>query len=196
MNNNSIQTPMQPFFAPHPPAPFGQAASRVPPNLDQLSAVGVHPPIGIPLNPLRQGHFHHPSLSLAGIPSLGPQSHPPRNRRQPSIGGPPKAALGGPGRKHSPLPPSTNTPPPVTSNKLKKINVILPKELLAGEGDNPATRPSWARIPLDPSLVPKEQFVKLPELTSADSFPPDSWRYLEPTTIEVFLPGKVLFFFS
>jgi hypothetical protein len=187
--NNSMQTPMQSFFPPHPSAAASARLShRVQRSIAQLSS-NIFPPNAVPITPLGQGHFPHASLS--GHPPFGQQFHPPRNRRQPSIGGPPKAALGGPGRKLSPLPPPSKTPPPATGHKIQKLNVSLPKETILGEKDDAVTHPPWARFPLNPSLVLNEQVVAYPVLTSSESFPPDDWRYHEPTTIDVFLPGKV-----
>jgi hypothetical protein len=182
INDKTLQTPMQPFFNPAAP---GRSAHRMQPSLANLSSHGV------PTIPLGKGHFPHASISLVGVPPVSHQIHPPRNRRQPSIGGPPKASLGGPGRKFSPLPLPTATPLVTIQKPSKKLNVVLPKESLPGEDGKPASRPSWARMPLNPSLVFNRQVVTCPELSSAESFPPDSWRYHEPTTIDVFLPGKV-----
>ncbi|KAJ7294054.1 hypothetical protein C8J57DRAFT_1445011 [Mycena rebaudengoi] len=113
--------------------------------------------------------FPVPSLMLASGqsfpgPTGGGNPFPNRNRRQPSIGGPPKAVLGGPARKLSPLPPVVPAVP-------KKMTVKLPKESPVGENGQPAAKPSWARTPLETPFVYRE--LK---------------RF--PSTIDVFLPGK------
>jgi hypothetical protein len=189
MNNHSMQTPMQPFFAPQlPPAP-GRPTHRGQPSLAQLSSAGVLPPNGMPLTPSGHGHFPHASMSHSG--SNYGQQFPQRNRRQPSIGGPPKAVLGGPQRKVSPLPtpvPSSSTAAPTQKGKKSVVN--LPKETVNYEGE-PSTRPPWARIPVKPSAIPDSLEIVYPELTTAECFPPDSWRYHVPATLDVFLPGKV-----
>jgi hypothetical protein len=191
INTNSMQTPMQPFFPSHSPAVPGRSMHRAQPSLAQLGAGSIHASNAIPFTPLAQGHFPRNSISFVGVPPMVPHPHLPRNRRQPSIGGPPKAPLGGPARKPSPLPPLSDVQSLPAALKSKKINVALPKETEIAEGTELKTHPPWARVPLEPSLVPSERPITYPDLTSAESFPPDSWRYHEPGTIDVFLPGKV-----
>ncbi|KAF8350283.1 hypothetical protein F5887DRAFT_1270081 [Amanita rubescens] len=95
---------------------------------------------------------------------FAPLLFPVRHRKQVSIGGPPKAVLGGPQRKPSPLPPS----------KPKKVQVNLPL--------------------LSPSVPPLPTIdfppVTFPESSTRDIFPPDVTRNLVPHTIDVFLPGQ------
>jgi hypothetical protein len=124
-----------------------------------------------------------------GFPIVPPpfgQPFVPRSSRAPSmsIGGPPKAALGGPGRKHSPLPPA----PPAT--KGKKVVVNLPVETMASTEGEPPRRPPWARTPM-PTTNCEEPVVMPQEPATAEPYPPDSWRYHIPDTVDVFLPGKV-----
>lgn len=188
MNNNAMQTPMQPFFNPQPPhAPGRPTHHQGHASIAHLAAAGIRPPNGFPITPLG-GHF--PRASMMGIPGH-PSGHPfpNRNRRQLSIGGPPKAVLGGPARKLSPLPLAAVTPVP-PPQKVKKINVNLPKETVLGEEGQPATRPIWARTTLD-GFEYKDQAIVPVELTSRESFPPDNWRNQIPDTLDVFLPGKV-----
>ncbi|RDB29315.1 hypothetical protein Hypma_015013 [Hypsizygus marmoreus] len=186
--NNSMQTPMQPFFNPQPPpAPGRPTHHQGRASIAHLAAAGIHPPNGFPITPMG-GHF--PRASMIGLPGqpAGPP-FPNRNRRQLSIGGPPKAVLGGPARKLSPLPPAAlNTPSPAPQ-KVKKMNVNLPKETVLGEDGQPATRPSWARTTLD-GFVFVDQEIPPVELTSGESYPPDEWRNHVPNTLDVFLPGK------
>jgi hypothetical protein len=135
------------------------------------------------MTPLGQVGFHNPMLP--------PQPFVPRSKRAPSIsiGGPPKAVLGGPQRKVSPMP-VVAAPAPAPVVKQKKIVVNIPKETVQ-EGDEKGTRPSWARTPLLLSEVPKYGEIPPPEVLSGESFPPDAWRNSIPPTVDVFLPGKV-----
>ena len=86
----ALHTPMQAFFNPQvPPAPARPTHHAHRASV-QLAAAGIHPPnLVTPIS----GHFPRPSMILG---STGhPPSHPfpNRNRRQLSIGGPPKAVL-------------------------------------------------------------------------------------------------------
>ncbi|THU89448.1 hypothetical protein K435DRAFT_969104 [Dendrothele bispora CBS 962.96] len=212
----SLQTPMQNFFPPQPPpAPGRPTHNAAHHSIAQLAAVGIHPPSGLPYTPLG-GHF--PRASIAALPVLGqPHPHqmagaggppssqhpfPNRNRRQLSIGGPPKAVLGGPARKVSPIPPPPSSsgtatpaaapaPPPAPVPKPKKVPVNLPKETVPSEEDGqPPTRPEWARDPIPIPFGYEDMVVPPVETTSAEEFPPASWRQMVPPTIDVFLPGK------
>lgn len=101
-----------------------------------------------------------------------------------SIGGPPKAVLGGPNKQQ--LPPPPPAPLPV---KVKKAVVNIPKETIPGEDGAPSTRPDWAREPwTDP---PEQPNPEAPELTTGYELDNDAWRYSLPNTVEVYLPGKV-----
>ncbi|KAL0578529.1 hypothetical protein V5O48_003472 [Marasmius crinis-equi] len=185
-NMSNMQTPMQSFFNPPPGAPARPThASQA--TISQLAAAGIHPPNGFPITPLA-GHFSRPSMALPGHGQhQGPPPH--RNRRQLSIGGPPKAVLGGPARKTSPLPPPSVSPaPPV---KTKKMTVNLPKETIPAQEDGqPPTRPPWARSLLDAPPLPPEEPVPPVELITAEAYPPDQWRQSIPSSVDVFLPGK------
>ncbi|KAH0838729.1 hypothetical protein J3R83DRAFT_7083 [Lanmaoa asiatica] len=176
-----LQTPMQPFFPQQPPNAPGRPTYQHHRGHSSIAHFpGFPPPTAIPITPLAQGF---PMV----VPPFG-QPFIPRNRRAPSvsIGGPPKAPLGGPGRKHSPLPPA----PPAPAQKGKKVIVNLPVETIPGTEDAPSSRPPWARTPM-PTTGHEEPVVILPEVTTADPFPPDNWRRNIPDTVDVFLPGKV-----
>ena len=179
-----LQTPMQPFFPPQPPnapgRPTYQHHHKGHSSIAHFPAPAFPPPTAIPITPLGQAF---PMVA----PPFG-QPFLPRNRRAPSvsIGGPPKAPLGGPGRKHSPLPPA----PPAPVQKGKKIIVNLPVETLPGTEDHPLSRPLWARTPM-PTTSREEPVLILPDVATADPYPPDSWRHHIPDTVDVFLPGKV-----
>jgi hypothetical protein len=187
----AMQTPMQPFFNPPPHhAPNRPTHHSNSPSVVQFVAAGIHPPNGFPMTPVGGGqgggHFSRPSLMLA--PGQMPPF--PHRRRQPSIGGPPKAILGGPARKLSPIPPgaSISPAPPLKS---KKLVVNLPKETLEAEGGWPAPREPWARTPLPQRPGEGERDVEPVELTTREGYPPDAWRRMMPEVVDVFLPGKV-----
>ena len=158
-------------------------------SIAHLAAAGIHPQNSFPITPLN-GHF--PRASMVGIPGQYPTGHPfpNRNRRQLSIGGPPKAILGGPARKLSPLPVAVNNAPAPPPQKVKKINVNLPQETIPGDDGQPPTRPPWARTVLDGFEFQDKEVMPV-ELTTAESYPSDEERYHIPDILEVFLPGKV-----
>ncbi|KAL1740766.1 hypothetical protein HDZ31DRAFT_76658, partial [Schizophyllum fasciatum] len=186
-----MHTPMQQQFAypmPPPSAPGRPSHHAAAASVAHLAAMGIHPPNGPPIITPVGGHFPRGSVML------GPPGMPPpfgHKRRNMSIGGPPKAVLGGPQRKTSPLPPGTSTASTSAAPvKAKKITVNLPKETIPGEDGAPSTRPPWARAPLDAPFEYKDVPIPAAEMTSAALFPPDAYRYAMPPTIDVFLPGK------
>ncbi|KAF7340186.1 hypothetical protein MVEN_01937200 [Mycena venus] len=184
-----LRTPMQPFFNPQVPgAPARPTHRQGSASLASFTPSALNP--AFPMTP-GAGHFPRPSLMMGQSfpgPAPGGPPFPGRNRRQPSIGGPPKAVLGGPARKVSPMPPvPAVTAPPV---KTKKVIVKLPNESPKDDDGKPLEKPSWARIPLETPFVYKEVQVSQAELTTAESYPSDSWRLEIPSTIDVFLPGK------
>ncbi|KAH9949523.1 hypothetical protein B0H21DRAFT_728360 [Amylocystis lapponica] len=189
-NLGPMQTPMQPNFFPQPPgAPGRPTMHRSHPSVAQLAAAGVFPH-GMPMTPLGQNGFPQPMFGA--MPNF--QMPPPRSKRSSSVsvGGPPKAVLGGPQRKVSPMPaaPATAASPANVPPKPKKVVVNFPRETIPGEGDAPPTRQTWARTPLQPSQVPEALDVPPVDITTADPYPPDGWRYHLPNTVDVFLPGK------
>lgn len=191
---SALQTPMQPLFPSQPPGAPGRPSYAQhrggQASIAQLAAAGIHPPNGIPMTPVGQG-FQGPGMPFA---VHGP-AFIPRNRRGPSIslGGPPKAVLGGPNRKVSPLPPTAaEVTPAVTAVKAKKVVVKFPRETVVGDDiEQPATRPLWARTPLPLADVLDQPLPEPPQLTTAEVHPSDAERYALPDTLEVFLPGKV-----
>ncbi|KAI1785421.1 hypothetical protein LXA43DRAFT_899881 [Ganoderma leucocontextum] len=202
-----LQTPMQPnFFPPQPGAPGRPSLHRSHPSVMQLAAAGILPPPGMPMTPLGQmpmTPFGQMPMTPLGqgfpqqmVPGLTPFPPPfvPRSKRSASmsVGGPPKAVLGGPQRKVSPMPstPAAPAPAPAPPQKQKKIVVNLPRETVPGEGDEPPTRASFARMPLGQSEIPVQAKVRYPETSTVELYPPDSWRYHLPPTVDVFLPGK------
>jgi hypothetical protein len=197
MNGQSaLQTPMQPMFPPQPPGAPGRpsyAQHRVGQvSIAQLAAAGIHPPN--PMTPLGQGF---PSQVPPGMSFGGPGPGFQRNRRTPSVslGGPPKAVLGGPNRKVSPLPPAaTEVPPPTAATRGKKMVVKFPQETVFGDDkDLVVTRAPWARSPLPLAEVPEQLVLRPPDLVTAEAYPTDPDRYDLPKTLGIFLPGKVCF---
>ncbi|KAF8895024.1 hypothetical protein CPB84DRAFT_1848362 [Gymnopilus junonius] len=186
--NTTLQTPMQPMFSTIPGAP-GRPTHAHHASM-QLAAAGIHPPNLI--TPVAT-HFPRPSMMLApgAQPQAPPHPFPNRNRRQPSIGGPPKAVLGGPARKLSPLPGGVGSNTVAEPQKKKKVIVNLPKETIISEDGGPTTRSSWARSPLANAVVYDDISVAPAEVATAELFPPDGWRRNLPDTIDVFLPGKL-----
>lgn len=178
-----LQTPMQGAFFPRQPPGASMRPTtmhRAHPSVAQLAAAGILPPPGMPMTPLGQVGFPAPMLAPSFVP---------RNKRTQSIstGGPPKAVLGGPQRKVSPVPPT----PTVPVAKTKKVVVNLPEETMK-EGEQSGTRPAWARTALPPSEIPPQPQIEPPEVMTCEPFPPDAWRYHIPPTVDVFLPGKVI----
>ena len=191
--SSALHTPMQAFFNPQvPPAPARPTHHAHQASV-QLAAAGIHPPnLTTPLS----SHFPRPSMILGSTGHPPSHPYPNRNRRQLSIGGPPKAVLGGPARKLSPLPSTLapNDPTSTTSfspKKPKKVNVNLPKETVLGADGEPATRSSWARSLLDNSFQYQDHPAIPPEVTTVEIFPPDTYRLEVPNSIDVYLPGKV-----
>jgi len=196
----NLMTPMQANFMPIPMPTVGRPINhRARASIAQLAAAGIPPPMGVPLTPLLPGQFPQ-GIPPMLIPAPTPQFQP-RSRRAPSVstGGPPKAVLGGPGVKSrvttEPAPTPTITAPP---QKSKKVLVNIPRETIPVEEDEETKgdeelprREIWARIPLRPSEVPEIVDPAPPETTSAELFPPEEWRTKLPTTVDVFLPGKV-----
>ena len=126
-----------------------------------------------------------------------------------SIGGPPKAVLGGPQRRVSPNPVAATAA--ATTSK-KKVAVNLPKESepaseeadqkeanAGGTEDAANKKPrvfkDWARIPIPVAEgeARLNSYRPLPseDLISKEPFLSDEWRLSLPPSIDVFLPGKV-----
>jgi hypothetical protein len=178
-----------------------------------MAGFSIMPPNGVPMTPLGQAFPQTPMLLGPGANSFAQQQqqgggpphhqHHGRNRRQQSvsIGGPPKAVLGGPNRKPvSPLPPTaaatpaaapepaTPAPAPAPAPapiKTKKVVVKIPKERT---DDGPE---EWAREPIREEDLPEVILPELLELTTRESYPSDYDRLVLPPTLDVFLPGKV-----
>lgn len=199
---NALQTPMQANFFPQqpPPAPGRPSMHRAHASIAQLAAAGILPPGGLlgphpPMTPLMQGGFPNTSLTSGNFPP----PFVPRSKRNQSIstGGPPKAVLGGPQRKVSPLPQAAPVAPaaaptaPTVSKK--KVVVNLPKETVKNVEDGAVTKQSWARQPIPLDQQPDMKTIEALDLVTMEAYPSDAWRQYIPPTVDVFLPGKVCF---
>jgi hypothetical protein len=184
-----LQTPMQPKFYPRQPpnAPARPTMHRPHPSVVQLAAAGILPPSGVPMTPLGPVGFPPPMLPPAFVPKS-------KRTQSVSVGGPPKAVLGGPQRKVAPASPAATAPavaPPAV--KTKKVVVNLPIESIR-EGDDKGKPLSHARTPVPPLQVAPQPEIRAVELTTVEAYPPDAWRHHIPPTLDVFIPGKVTLF--
>ncbi|KAG8900984.1 hypothetical protein FRB99_005644 [Tulasnella sp. 403] len=143
---------------------------------------------GMPPGPLTA--VPHTATNFGGFPAPptpGAQQqfpgHPPhfrpRRNQSISIGGPPKALLGGPQKKPVTPTPGTITTLTTEGGKVKKVNVRLPKETIDtdevnGESGPVASssrsRPSWARNPLPLDSIPPQIAIP-PEVSSVEIYP-------------------------
>lgn len=155
-HGHPMQTPMQASFFPHqpPPAPGRPSMHRSHPSVAQLAAAGILPPPGMPMTPLGQGFPMNPQMLGVGA---FPPPFVPRSKRASSVsvGGPPKAVLGGPQRKVSPIAPGAGGGATATAaasasgaaqapgtKKPKKIIVKLPQETIKPEDVASAEAPA------------------------------------------------------
>ncbi|EJD04490.1 uncharacterized protein FOMMEDRAFT_140427 [Fomitiporia mediterranea MF3/22] len=186
-----LQTPIQgSFFHPASNAPPRQMGHghRATGSMAQIPSVGMHPPV--PMTPF--GSQFPPQLLHGGGPNPSAQPFVPKSRRTPSmIGGPPKAALGGPNRKVSPLPPSSQVATILEKVKAKKIPVKIPLESGSDGVGTDASKPSlWSRRPIASSELPIPADIEPPEISSAPLYPDEEHTRQLPPTIDVFLPSK------
>jgi hypothetical protein len=243
--NPALQTPMQHHFAKGLPGPGFVPSHRAAQASLQLAAMGIIPPIPV-MNVVStpgpgQGHFPRHSIISGGVqggfpmpqtpgtpgaggPGGGPGGppFPGRNRRALSIGGPPKAVLGGPQRNRSPNPATAGASgaangaaagggaagaaegeagkdkekeaAPSAAPK-KKVVIKLPQETVLGEdGKTVVSKADFARVPL-PLVFYKHPKVPSVEMTTADEFKLDVWvgKTQLPPSIDIYLPGKVRF---
>lgn len=199
-NALSMPTPMQTNFFSSPNAPSRplNAGHRAHGSLAHLPGGLMGGPSAIvPMTPLGQTHFLGGPGQAAGF-SPNPQPFVPKSRRTPSsIGGPPKAPLGGPGgpaRKVSPLPSSAVL---TIQEKLKarKVVVKLPVESTceAESSENTSSKSLWSRSPVPSSEIEIQETVFPPEITSVEIYPDIAFTHMLPPTVDVFLPGKVRF---
>ncbi|KAI5120547.1 hypothetical protein M0805_000275 [Coniferiporia weirii] len=187
-----LQTPMQASFFPPPSGPPQRpmhAGHRASSSLAQFNGLG-HPPV--PMTPL--GQQFPPQMMHGGPP--GPPAMPfvPKSRRTPSmIGGPPKAMLGGPNRKVSPLPPAAVALQ--EKLKLKKVPVKLPLETdtdgkVRDVSEDVSKKSLWSRKPVTASELEQFPDSAPPEIISMELYPDENHRQHLPATVDVFLPGK------
>lgn len=188
-----LQTPMQPsFFHPPPNAHPRQMGHGHRPtgSMAQIPSVGMH---AVPMTPFGS-QFPPQMMHGGGMANPSAQPFVPKSRRTPSmIGGPPKAALGGPNRKVSPLPPSAQVAAIAEKVKAKKIPVKIPIESeVDGEGSDGLKKSLWSRRPIPSSELEPPIEVPPPDVVSAALYPDEDYRRHFPSTVDVFLPGKVI----
>jgi len=190
--NFPMATPLNPTFGnqipprhamhrPHPSLVFGNPAA--------LAASMAAAQAGMPMTP------------TGGPPSgmLGPQGFQ-RNRRQQSIslGGPPKAPLGGPNRKHSPMPATAVVATAAVQEKSKSKKVVVkfplestPKERGEDQNESEIKYSLWSRVPLKGVELSSMKDIPPPDMITMEPHPIEQ-RGSFPATIDVYLPGKVL----
>ena len=191
--------------------------SRVlPPHLNLHRPRPSFVPANIPLPPTPGGavppNFPVPGPPFGQLPGVVPQGNAsgrpfhPRRSASISIGGPPKAVLGGPRKPDPPLgnegegvtgASSAAGPSQVNDSgkpKSKKYIVKLPVETasIEGVGSTPSRSP-WARYPI--SNIPREEDpipLLLEEVITAEVYPERLDRRLPIPAIELLLPPKVI----
>lgn len=199
-NMNPMQTPLQSQF-------FPQGQPFVPGHAQRASLGGPHS-MALPLTPGFNAGFQQHQLpphlaAAAGLPNAGPQGGGHgrsgsvtmpfnRNRRQNSVslGGPPKATLGGPTNKHTAAPlvnPASSTAVLEKTLKGKKLAVKVPNESAIEGGSIPL----YARTPIPISELPHFEEPAALDTATAPLFPEERPKGEMPKTIDVFLPGKV-----
>jgi hypothetical protein len=191
---NALQTPMQAQFFP-PPSPFvpghNQRGSIVgpPPHFaipGQNMIPGVNAPLMQPNMPNNQsmGHGHGRSSSVS-LPFN-------RNRRQGSIslGGPPKATLGGPQNKHVAAPLTNPATSAAALEKTLKGKKLIVKPPVEGPNEEGIVR-EYTRYPVPQAELPAFEEPASLDIKTADIYPEERPRDQFPKTLEVFLPGKV-----
>ncbi|KAG8811243.1 hypothetical protein FRC17_002557, partial [Serendipita sp. 399] len=114
-----------------------------------------------------------------------------RNRRQGSVslGGPPKATLGGPSNKHVAAPltnPATSAAAIEKTLKNKKLIIKVPNE----GPDEQGVIPEYARHPIASSELPEMDDLRPLDTTTTSIYPEEREKGDFPKTVDVFLPGK------
>lgn len=194
---NPLQTPMQAQFFP-PPSPFvpghNQRGSLVglPPHFaipGQNMIPGVNAPLmqqNMPNNqPMGHGHGRSSSVSLPFN----------RNRRQGSIslGGPPKATLGGPQNKHVAAPLTNPATAAAALEKTIKGKKLVVKPPIEGPDVEGIAR-EFTRYPVPLDELPVFEEPGPLDVSTVEIYPEERPRDQFPRTLEVFLPGKVCSF--
>lgn len=132
------------------------------------------------------------ALSSAGIlngPSVPGYNKINKRTASISIGGPPKAPLGGPARKVTPVVP---TPSQADNAKIKKIIVKLPVEQRKEDDDDETVYSLWSRQPLDNLIICEEAVIPANVQTIEPYSFNENLPGILPEIIDVYLPGKVL----
>ncbi|KAG9056073.1 hypothetical protein FS842_000363 [Serendipita sp. 407] len=209
----SMQTPVHPqFFQPTTPFIPGhhQRGSLVGPIniLPVLPNIAAQPPLTPGFNNLimqqhqipphlangQQGLAHQGGTAGVGMGHgrTGSVSLPfTRNRRQGSVslGGPPKATLGGPANKHVAAPmtnPATSAAAMEKSLKNKKLVIKVPNE----RPDEGGVIPDFARYPVPSSELSEMEDPRPLDTATIPIYPEERQKGDFPKTVDVFLPGK------
>ncbi|CAE6430986.1 unnamed protein product [Rhizoctonia solani] len=207
MANNFPQGPQTAFLLNTPgPAQSTFLAQQQQPRMHRHHASIA---MGMPLTPggglfQQQQQPHFGPMPAANPPPMGGLGLPPfvpRSRRTISIGGPPKAVLGGPNRKTSPLPPTPagENAPGLPDVKKKKCTVKVPfeadqelEEAEQADGSNKRTKSLWSRNPVPASQLPPELIIDDElEISTAEPHPEHVKQSKIAPTAAVFLPSKV-----
>ncbi len=186
----SLQTPgHHPFTAAQPGTPNRNRHRQNASVANLFGALQMPPPSPHP-NPFMSfpsGHQHQMSVSTP--------HHVLKSRRNASvsIGGPPKAVLGGPQRKVTPLPsilPEDTTPVAEVKVSIKKPTVHLPDETgpVVYDGNTYST-PPWSRNPLAGEI--DTSLPSPPDISSRVVYPTKTVPFSPEANIEVFLPDHV-----
>ncbi|PVF94544.1 hypothetical protein CPB86DRAFT_808513 [Serendipita vermifera] len=170
--------------------PGGLNAHQIPPHLAGMAQMAAVAAVAAQQQASASsgapgGHGGHGRAGSVSLPFN-------RNRRQGSVslGGPPKATLGGPQNKHVAAPMTNPASSAAAIEKVlkgKKINVKIPKESSDEDGVAP---PEFARRPIPVSELPAFDEPRPLDTNTAIMYPEERPRGDLPRTVEVFLPGK------
>ncbi|QRV76805.1 hypothetical protein RhiJN_04820 [Ceratobasidium sp. AG-Ba] len=172
------------------------------PNQSSFLAQQQQPPQPPPPQNRQGMHRAHASMALMTPASttrrIGSSTVCPEVEANDEYRWPPKAVLGGPNRKTSPLPPMTpagENAPGLPDVKKKKMTVKLPLESeedkVDGAESGGRTKSLWSRSPVPASELPPEVLIDSGlEATTVEPHPDHVTRGDLPNSIGVFLPGK------
>ncbi|CAE6405162.1 unnamed protein product [Rhizoctonia solani] len=209
MANNFPQGPQTAFLLNTPgPAQSTFLAQQQQPRPGPMHRHHASIAMGMPLTPgggvfQQQQQQHFAGMGATNPQPMGGLGVPPfvpRSRRTISIGGPPKAVLGGPNRKTSPLPPTPagENAPVLPDVKRKRCVVRLPLESEqepegdAQDGDESAkrTKSLWSRTPVPPSQLPQVILDDQLDIASAEPHP-EHVKHGETPVPKVILSSKI-----
>ena len=191
---------MQQTFFPQPPNAPGRPAPasmhRAHPSVVQLAAAGILPPPGMlagpgvqggmmPMTPLGQNGFPPQMMPIPFQPFV------PKSRRTQSVstGGPPKAVLGGPQRKVSPMPGAATNAVGGGGNAAVAVAPAPAGAGVAGTSTTPgapaATPATASSSTAAPPVRAKKVIINLPKETVKDA---ESGEETRPTWARTPLP--------